>query len=244
MSYTIFYEFYNSKYNLQIEKNIEKFQETLNEYFLDSQSKDVQDLIYKVDSFLIRNPQLSGKTRHDIITEARDNEIIKASFLKSFTRQNVSEYIQKDFIERFDDIKLELLPKSGKNSYRIDEDGIIKKGIEKKKTKSLDGILNYVEHQFFTIQKLTHDMVSDYTSGGAQNNQENDAVLNGLSLYKGETPILVILDGNYYHAPVNNGKSKIQELKEECDSANVIITDSYSIKSDLDNYFSNLKTHE
>ena len=47
--------------NLVKENNWIEFEKLLN-------NQDYRDLIYKVDSFLIRNPQLSGKTRHDIIT--------------------------------------------------------------------------------------------------------------------------------------------------------------------------------
>lgn len=241
MNYNVFYEFYKLEHDSQVVMNLQEMDETLDEYFSGIKTKRVEDLRYKVNSLLIRNPQLSsGHSINDILVEAKEREIFKATLLKSVSRQNVSEVLQKKFIERNTNglVRLHLLPKSGKNSYRFDEtDGIIKKGIEKKKTKSIDGVLHYNDNRYFTIQKLTHDIVNEYTTGGAQNNQENDAVLNGLYVYNGKEPLVLICDGSYYNQHNVDGVSKIELLKNEFkDKNNIIITNSVDIKEDLNKF--------
>ena len=238
--YQKFIDYIQNDFNEQVFKNEKEFDKTvLNYKFRDFKNKDVKDLIFKCESFIKRNPQFSGDTVDNVIAEADRSRYFKASLLKSVTRQGKSETLQKTFIEKNtkNQVILKILPKSGKNSYRINHEGIIMKGLKKNKLKSLDSIISYKNINSFGIQKLTHEFgLGEYTSGGAQDNQQNDAILNGMNAYHGEMPLIILLDGNYYHTPLKYGLTKIEMLKLENENKRVIITDSSSIKDDLDVY--------
>jgi hypothetical protein len=231
----------------QVHKNEREFEKTIIDYKFQDFNKKVKDLIFKIENFLIRNPQLSGNTVNDVISEADRSKMFKATLLKSVTKQGRSEFLQKSFIEKNtnNQVVLKILPKSGKNSYRINHEGIIMKGLKKNKLKSLDSVISYRNIISFGIQKLTHDFgLGEYTSGGGQDNQQNDAILNGVNMYYGDMPLIIILDGNYYHTPLKDGFTKLELLKMENKNKNVIITDSFHIMEDIDYYLDNVKVNE
>jgi hypothetical protein len=242
--YQEFIDYIQNDFNEQVFKNEKEFEKTLLNYkFRDFNNKNVKELIFKIESFLKRNPQLSNLTVDDVISESDRSRLFKATLLKSVTRQGKSETQQKNFIERStnNEVILKILPKSGKNSYRINHEGIIMKGLKKNKLKSLDSIISYKNLNCYGIQKLTHEFgLGDYTSGGAQDNQQNDAILNGVDAYHDEMPLIVLLDGNYYHTPLKNNYTKLDLLKMENKNKRVIITDSFSIKNDLDYFIDNI----
>jgi hypothetical protein len=242
--YKEFIDFIQNDFNEQVLKNEKEFDKTvLNYKFRDFKNKDVKDLIFKIESFIKRNPQFSGDTVDNVIAETDKSRYFKASLLKSVTRQGRSETLQKNFIEKNtnNQVILTILPKSGKNSYRMNNEGMIVKGLKKNKLKSLDSIISYRNIKCYGIQKVTHDFgIGEYTSGGAQDNQENDAILNGVDAYHGEMPLIVLLDGNFYHTPLKNSYNKLDLLKMENKNKRVIITDSYTIKDDLDYFIDNI----
>ena len=237
-----FYDFIENDFNEQVLINEKEFIKTALESKLGINNKNVKDLKFKIKSHIKKSPQLSNYDVDDLINKAIDCIIVRSLFLKSVTRQGKSEKLQKKFIEETTngEIILKILPKSGDNSYRINHDGYIEKGIKKNKLKSLDTKITYKGNDYFGIHKLTHNYgCGDYTSGGGQDNQQNDAILNGVDVYHDKHLLIVVLDGSYYHKPLKNGHTKIHLLKMENKNKQVIITDSLHIMEDIDKYLNN-----
>ncbi|WGI36722.1 hypothetical protein [Mesomycoplasma lagogenitalium] len=148
------------------------------------------------------------------------DEIILSFFMKDPKRQNIYENIFRKEIESAGFV-IEKLKPSGKNAYYLIDDEIISNLKNKPNgQKSLDFCINYKNKKIFIVNKYTNE------SGGAQDNQYNDVIIQMKNLgKKTKDNVWFCLDGKYYT------KKKIDNLKKI--NSDAIIVNLSSIKSKL-----------
>lgn len=202
-------------------------------------SKNTRDLVYKVKSFILRKNYTKESIYEIMVKLAEGDDLYMSLFAKDPKKQNggtngneiLQLIYQKKLLEEYRQIKIHKLSSSGKNSYRIKDNKIVK-GIVKTThtTKSLDFLYLVNNFEIFGISKITHGLVTN-DKGGAQGNQFELALndvrnFNWLLDENINKKIIFILDGLYY----KNNKMVFDLIDEFQNNKNVYLTTSDGIK--------------
>ncbi len=202
-------------------------------------SKSTDDLVFKINSFILRKNYLKENINEIMVKIADCEDIYLSLFAKDPKKQNGgpngNEILQLSYQEKilkeFPQVKIKKLNSSGKKSYRIKDNKIVK-GIVKTThtTKSLDFLYLVDNFEIFGIGKITHGL-STNDKGGAQGNQFELALndvrsVNWLLEENINKKIIFILDGLYY----KNNKMVFDLIDEFQNNKNVYLTTSDGIK--------------
>jgi len=167
------------------EKNLREFRTRLESNSLDKLDET------RIANFIARYPSKHW-TREQVIEDCLANEKLCAKMAKDPTKQNLDE---KDVILKIGATKL---PSGGSNNIRFRlSDGELVKGIVIKGndenrfnyTKSADFVLEYNGKTIYGAQKKIHG------SGGSQDNQVLDAVLNFVDIGNKIYNAIAVIDG-------------------------------------------------
>lgn len=142
--------------------------------------------------------EIEGKIRAD--------EMFAANFAREPRRQGFHEIVARDWLEKKTRLNIEVLPKSGPNSFYVTRDGVITKipREEQKPSKSLDFKWTHGNVNFYAMHKYTKE------GGGNQDSQFKE-MIDLLTNYQRATnpsnALIVIVDGPYYN------QTRMQRLK-------------------------------
>lgn len=163
-------------------------------------------------------------SRDDIVSELQTTKTVPTFLAKDPSRQNLTEGIAKEYLERFDEIsEVEILPKSGQNSWSI-INGVLDRTnnftkAEKNGHKSIDFRITLSNGKIiFAAHKYTK------ANGGAQDNQGNDllAFVVSADQYPDNDYLFVAIgDGEYYT------DNKVNGMRAKSDNVIVCSTDNF-----------------
>jgi hypothetical protein len=233
-NYSNFFDWFEQKRIEQTVKNRNECIQSAKRLLENIDSKKDSWLKVKISNYLERHG--FDDSIKDVLLKISKDSLFAAHFSKPFMKQGVEEtqlYYLKDKydIDSYRGKNCEFpITANGKNSYRFDENGNLKKGIKKtnKTSKSIDSIIKK-DTNFWITQKVTTD------DGGATNSVNDDIIkfLKPNLLFFKNNPnstdkFVYLLDGPYWKRKnrITDNYNRIELLQKEYKHENIIICDS------------------